>query len=185
MMCIMWSVNSKVNSLLHVTCVLLLAVITTTSCNGQYVNQTNTYTSDGPWVLTADPLKLEKITERSPYTINLTLTYAKSEDDSPPVYAATPEAFRFVVKVSMSNQQTVAINDNNQKIEFTWAEITEETNKSLEVIGQVIGYVDLNFVLDILPTNDSSVPLKTIPVLSSYSVTVVRASDTLDNIFTM
>lgn len=181
MMCIMWSVNS----LLRATCLLIITLITTASCNGQYVNQTNIYNSDGPWVLTADPLKLEKITEKFPYTINLTLTYAKSEGDSPPVYVTTPEAFRYVVKVSMSNQQTVAIQDNNQKIEFTWAEITEGTNKSIEVIGQVIGYVDLNFVLDILPANDSSVPVKTIPVLSSYLVTVVRASDTLDNVFTM
>lgn len=177
----MWSVNS----LLRATCLLIITLITTASCNGQYVNQTNIYNSDGPWVLTADPLKLEKITEKFPYTINLTLTYAKSEGDSPPVYVTTPEAFRYVVKVSMSNQQTVAIQDNNQKIEFTWAEITEGTNKSIEVIGQVIGYVDLNFVLDILPANDSSVPVKTIPVLSSYLVTVVRASDTLDNVFTM
>ena len=181
MMCIMWSENSS----LRAACLLLLAVFTTTSCNGQYVNQTIAYSSDGPWVLTTDPMKLEKITEKSPYTINLTLTYARSEDDSPPVYAATPEAFRFVVKVSMSNQQTVAINDSNQKIEFTWAEITEGTNKSIEVIGQVIGYVNLNFVLHILSTNDSSVPVKPYPVLSGYLVTVVRASDTLDNVFTM
>ena len=73
----------------------------------------------------------------------------------------------------------------NQKIEFTWAEINEGTNKSIQVIGQVIGYADLNFVLDILSRNDSTAPVKTIPVLSGYVVTVVRASDTLDNVFTM
>lgn len=182
-MCIMWSVNS----LLRVACLFLLAVFTGTSCNGQYVNLTNTNSSDvdGPWILIADPMKLERITEKFPYTINLTLTYARNHDDPPPVYITTPEAFRFVVKVSMSNHHTVAINNNNQKIEFTWAEITEGTNKSIQVIGQVIGYVDLNFVLDILSRNDSTAPVKTISVLSGYLVTVVRASDTLDNVFTM
>ena len=178
----MWSVNS----LLLATCLLLLTLFKTTNCNGQYVNQTNTNSSDtdGPWILIADPVKLGNITEKSPYTINLTLTYTQSHDDLPPVYVATPEAFRFVIKVSMSNQQTVAISNNNQKIEFTWAEITEGTKKSLEVIGQVIGYVNLNFVLDISTKNDSAAPVKTIPILSDYLVTVVRASDTLDNAFT-
>ena len=183
-MCIMWSVNY----FLRVACLFLFTVFTGTSCNGQYVNSTSNANSsdvDGPWVLIADPIKLERITEKFPYTINLTLTYARNHDDPPPVYIVTPEAFRFVVKVSMSNHHTVAINNNNQKIEFTWAEINEGTNKSIQVIGQVIGYADLNFVLDILSRNDSTAPVKTIPVLSGYVVTVVRASDTLDNVFTM
>ena len=181
MMCMMWSANS----LLRAAC-LLLTVIATTSCNGQYLNQTNQTRSeaDGLWVLIADPLKLERITEKVPYTINLTLTYIGHEDLQP-VYAATPEAFRFVLKVSMSNQQTVAINNNNTNVEFTWTEIIEGNNKPLHVIGQVIGYADLNFVLDILSRNESTASINAIPVLSGYSVTVVRASDTLDNVFTM
>jgi hypothetical protein len=38
----------------------------------------------GPWVLVANPLTLERITEMIPYTINLTLTYTGTEE--PPKY---------------------------------------------------------------------------------------------------
>jgi hypothetical protein len=73
---------------------------------------------------------------------------------------------------------------NSNQIVFTWEDILESNNKSLVVTGQVIGYVDLNFVLDILPKT-GSVATETVPVLSGYLVTVIRASDTLDNVFTM
>jgi hypothetical protein len=72
----------------------------------------------------------------------------------------------------------------SKEIVFTWEDVTEGNNKSLGVTGQVIGYVDLNFVLDILPKN-GSVAVETVPVLSGYLVTVIRESDTLDNVFTM
>jgi hypothetical protein len=77
---------------------------------------------------------------------------------------------------------------NSNQIVFTWEDILESNNKSLVVTGQVIGYVDLNFVLDILPKTGSVATetlAETVPVLSGYLVTVIRASDTLDNVFTM
>jgi hypothetical protein len=132
----------------------------------------------GPWVLVANPLKLERITEMIPYTINLTLTYSESEE--PPKYVSKETLF--VVKVSTTNPLTVKL--ASKEIVFTWEDVTEGNNKSLGVTGQVIGYVDLNFVLDILPKN-GSVAVETVPVLSGYLVTVIRESDTLDNVFTM
>jgi len=132
----------------------------------------------GPWVLVANPLKLERITELIPYTINLTLTYTESEE--PPKYVSNETLF--VVKVSTTNHLTVKL--DSKEIVYTWEDITEGNNKSLGVTGQVIGYVDLNFVLDILPKN-GSVAAETVPVLSGYLVTVIRESDTLDNVFTM
>lgn len=91
----------------------------------------------------------------------------------------------------MSNHQTVAFR-NNQEIEFEWHDIADANNngsKNLEITGQVIGYVSLNFILDILPAvahqRNDSIAFESIPVLSGYLVTVVRASDTLDTVFTM
>ena len=132
----------------------------------------------GPWVLVANPLTLERITEMIPYTINLTLTFTGTEE--PPKYLTNETLF--IVKVSTTNPLTVKLNSN--QIVFTWEDILESNNKSLVVTGQVIGYVDLNFVLDILPKT-GSVATETVPVLSGYLVTVIRASDTLDNVFTM
>ncbi|EFX76606.1 hypothetical protein DAPPUDRAFT_248773 [Daphnia pulex] len=132
----------------------------------------------GPWVLVTNPLKLERITEMIPYTINLTLTYSESEE--PPKYVSKETLF--VVKVSTTNPLTVKL--DSKEIVFTWEDVTEGNNKSLGVTGQVIGYVDLNFVLDILPKN-GSVAVETVPVLSGYLVTVIRESDTLDNVFTI
>ncbi len=130
-----------------------------------------------PWVLIADPPKLERITEMLPYTVNLTLTYTGSDQ---PTYA-TPETV-FAVKITMSNSLTVAL--STSRIEFTWEDVVEGNNMTLTVTGQVIGYVDLIFVMDILPKN-GSVAAETVTVLSPYLVTVIRASDTLDNIFTV
>lgn len=132
----------------------------------------------GPWVLIADPTKLERITELLPYTINLTLTYTGIE----PTKYATPDAI-FVVRISTTNSLTVAL--DTKQIEFTWEDVVDGNNKTLEVTGQVIGYVDLNFNMDILPKNGSVAAEKDIIVLSAYLVTVIRASDTLDNIFTV
>jgi hypothetical protein len=131
----------------------------------------------GPWALVVNPLTLERITEMIPYTINLTLTYTGSEG---PTYASNETVF--IVKVSTTNLLTVIL--ESKEIIFTWEDIMEGNNKSLGVTGQVIGYVDLNFVLDILPKT-GSVAIETVPVLSGYLVTVIRASDNLDNVFTM
>lgn len=95
---------------------------------------------------------------------------------------ATPTSI-FVVKISTTNSLTVALDSN--RIEFTWEDVVESNNKTLQVTGQVIGYVDLNFDMDILPKNGSTASETDITVLSSYLVTVIRASDTLDNIFTV
>lgn len=186
MLCIMWSANSSSAT----CCSFLILVLITANCNGQD-NHTLPSTETSPWLLVADPPKLERITEMSPYTINLTLTYNGEHGDSPPKYATSPQAFRFVVKVSMSNHQTVAFR-NNQEIEFEWDDIADANNngsKNLEITGQVIGYVSLNFILDILPAvahqRNDSIAFESIPVLSGYLVTVVRASDTLDTVFTI
>lgn len=180
----MWSANS---SPVACFCLILVFIAFTANCNGQD-NQTLVSTETSPWLLVADPPKLERITEMTPYTVNLTLTYTEKYGDPPSKYAASPESFRFVVKVSMSNRQTVALG-NNQEIEFTWNDIADanKSSKTMELTGRVIGYVDLKFILEILPANhlNDSVVLETFPVLSGYLVTVVRASETLDTAFTM
>ncbi|XP_057377742.1 ileal sodium/bile acid cotransporter-like [Daphnia carinata] len=185
MLCIMWSASSS-----SATCCsfLILALITFT-VNGQN-NQTLSSIETSPWQLVADPPKLERITERSPYTINLTLTYNGEHGDSSPKYVTSPQAFRFVVKVLMSNRQTVAFS-KKQEIEFEWDDIVDAnvSSKTLEITGQVIGYVSLDFVLDILPAKplqrNDTIAFESVPVLSGYLVTVVRASDTLDTVFTI
>ncbi|KAI9555076.1 hypothetical protein GHT06_017591 [Daphnia sinensis] len=184
MLCIMWSACSSSAT----CCSLLILVLISVNCNGQE-NQTLSSTETSPWLLVADPPKLERITEKSPYTINLTLTYNGEHGDPPPKYATSPQTYRFVVKVSKSNHQTVAFS-NSQEIEFEWDDIVDAnvSSKTLEITGQVIGYVSLNFVLDILPVKthqgNDSITFESIPVLSGYLVTVVRASDTLDTVFT-
>ena len=133
------------------------------------------------WLLIADPPKLERITELLPYTVNLTLAYNGTEQPY-----ATPEAV-FIVTISTSNSLTVALSTN--RIEFTREDIVEGNNISLTVTGQVIGYVDLIFVMDIVlrnTKNDSADDVvETVTKFPHYLVTVIRASETLDNIFTM
>lgn len=155
--------------------VLLLAGVSVSKGDDQ--NETIPFQDVGPWVLIADPLTLERITEHIPNTINLTLTYTGSEL---PDYVTFETLF--VVKVFTTNDLTVVL--SKEQLVFTLQDVTEGNNKSLEVTGQVIGYVDLNFVLDILPKN-GSLAADTVAVLSDYLVTVVRASDTLDNVFTV
>lgn len=162
--------------LCRVVAVFLLAGLSVSKAEDQ--NETIPIQDVGPWVLITHPPKLERITEKIPYTINLTLTYSGSEEL--PEYV-TSEAL-FVVKVFTANDLTVVL--NREEIVFTLEDVNEGNNKSLQVTGQVIGYVDLNFVLDILP-NNGSVAADTIAILSDYVVTVVRESDTMDNIFTV
>ncbi|KAK4024157.1 hypothetical protein OUZ56_009545 [Daphnia magna] len=162
--------------LCRVVAVFLLAGLSVSKAEDQ--NETIPIQDVGPWVLITHPPKLERITEKIPYTINLTLTYSGSEEL--PEYV-TSEAL-FVVKVFTTNDLTVVL--NREEIVFTLEDVNEGNNKSIQVTGQVIGYVDLNFVLDILP-NNGSVAADTIAILSDYVVTVVRESDTMDNIFTV
>ena len=130
-----------------------------------------------PWLLIADPPKLERITELIPYTVNFTLAYTGAEE---PKYATAESVF--VVKISMTNSLTAVLSSN--RIDFTWEDVVEGNNMTLTVTGQVIGYVDLIFVMDILPKN-GSVAAETVTAFPPYLVTVIRASDTLDNIFTV
>ena len=140
------------------------------NCSGEENLSTASPTAEGePWELIADPPKLERITELEPNHMNLSLTYKGSE--TPPF--VTNETI-FLVQISMSNSLTVVL--NTYEIEFTWEDIVDGNNKTLQVTGQVIGYVDLNFVMDIIP-KPGSIPVKNdIPVLSNYLITVVRAS---------
>lgn len=157
---------------------LLLLLVGTSTCSSDELSAATTPSPErSPWVLVADPEKYERITELVPYTINLTLIYNAT---SKPQYA-TAETL-YVVKVSMSNTLTVKL--DTDRIEFTLEDVVDGNNKTLVVTGQVIGYVDLNFEMDVLPKNGSE-SVEKVTVLSGYLITVIRASDTLDNIFTV
>ena len=134
-----------------------------------------------PWVLIANPPKLERITELLPFTVNFTLTFNGTDQ---PKYAI-PETV-FVVTVSTSNSLTVSL--STKRMEFTWEDVVEGNGIPLTVTGQVIGYVDLIFVMDIVlrnTKNDSADDVvETVTKFPHYLVTVIRASQTLDNIFT-
>lgn len=157
---------------------VLLAVFP--SCEGDEKVSANTPTPESVlWKLVADPPELLRITEMEPNYVNLSLTYTESEKPS----YVTNETI-FLIKISMSNILTVVL--NTYEIEFTWEDVEDGNNKTLQVTGQVIGYVDLNFAMDIIPKSGSVAVNKDIAILpEKYLITVVRASDTLDNVFTM
>ena len=158
-----------------------ISLLATFFCNAEEQLAVTTAGTDvTPWLLLADPPKLERITELLPYTVNLTLAHTSAAQ---PKYA-TPEAV-FILKISTSNSVTASLSTN--RMEFTWEDVIEGNNITLTVTGQVIGYVDLLFFMDIvLPKNDSAEDVvETVTKFSPYSVTVVRASETLDSIFIM
>jgi len=136
-----------------------------------------------PWLLVADPPKLERITELLPYTVNFSLSY--TGDGKQPAIYATPDTV-FVVNISTSNSMTAAL--SSDRIEFTWQDVVEGNNMTLTVTGRVIGYVDLIFAMDILTLSrngSASAVAETVTKFPRYSVTVVRASEIMDNVFTM
>lgn len=125
---------------------------------------------------------MESITEKIPYTINLTLAYNGTEEVP---FEGVNNAL-FVVTVSLTNHQT--LNLTTDRIEFSWEDVTEGNNKTLEIIGKVVGYVDLNFALEIIPEGlggATTVSETVDDLLKGYLVTVVRQSNTMSNIMTI
>ena len=128
-----------------------------------------------PWVLTISPSRLDSITEHLPYIVELTLTYNALENDT--VLTLDDEAL-YVVKVYSSNKVTLDFRMSEKCITmFTGRDVRNGYNKTLEVIGQVIGYVDLDFHL-------GQEGQELVPLLLGYRVTVVRVNNTLDIAFT-
>ena len=127
-----------------------------------------------PWVLTISPSRLDSITEHLPYIVELTLTYNALENDT--VLTLDDEAL-YVVKVYSSNKVTLDFRMSDCITVFTGRDVRNGYNKTLEVIGQVIGYVDLDFHL-------GQEGQELVPLLLGYRVTVVRVNNTLDIAFT-
>lgn len=125
---------------------------------------------------------MERITEKIPYTINLTLVYNGTEEMPFPGAANA----LFVVTVTLTNDQTLDL--TSDRIEFTWEDITQQYNQTLEFKGKVVGYVDLNFQLEIIPdgVGGAVIVKEVVPdLLTGYLVTVIRQSNTMANIMTL
>lgn len=132
-----------------------------------------------PWILSIDPENLENIIEHNPYTANLTLSY-NGNDPLPAAYQ-TEDAV-FVVRITYNNHVSLSLNES--LIKFSWDDIVSGNNQTLIATGNVIGYTDLTFELDIL-TADGAEVSETFLLLSGYHVTVIQASNLWDNLFTM
>lgn len=157
---------------------LVLFLVASGCCSSNDDTEETTGATTGPWYLLAEPVdKLERIIEQIPSTINLTLCYNGTD------YSAydSPDAL-FIVRISMSNSLTLKL--SSDFLEFTWEDVVQGNNKTLEVLGQVIGYIYLNFQMEVHANNASSTS-EEYTVLKDYLVTVVRQDNTLDNIFTM
>lgn len=162
------------------SCSVLLALLLVAVSNC-YASDEETATAappTGPWFLLAEPPNsLERIIEEQPYTINLTLSYNSTDAQD-----AYDTANTFIVRISMSNSLTLKLSDDN--LEFTWDDVVKGNQKALEVVGQVIGYVQLDFKMEVRKNNESAI-LEEHDVLKEYLVTVVRLDNTLDRIFTL
>lgn len=130
---------------------------------------------NSPWMLTVSPSRLDSITEHLPYTVELKLSYNALENNT--VNILDDETL-YVVKVSSSNKVTLDFRMSNCIIVFSGRDVTNGYNKTLEIVGKVIGYVDLNFHL-------GQEGQELIPLLLGYRVTVVRTNNTLDITFTV
>lgn len=132
----------------------------------------------GPWLLKIDPENLENVIEHNPHTVNLSLTYTGLD---PPASYQTEEAV-FVIRVTYNNHLAVSLNESF--IKFTWDDIASGNNQTLIVTGNVIGYTDFTFELDILPA-DGAEASETVLLLTGYHVTIIQASNLWDNLFTI
>lgn len=84
------------------------------------------------WHLTVDPPTLESITEDLPYMINLTLCFNGTES-----FTSDPTAARYIVTVSSNNLKILVTTQD--RLTFTWEDITAGYNHTLEVVGNLIG----------------------------------------------
>lgn len=158
--------------------IVFLLLIRTSGLAFAELIEATTEASTEPWELIVDPENLENIIENIPYTVNLTLIYSGND---PPVVYQTEDAI-FVVRINCTSYVTIRLTENS--INYTWADVVEGNNKTITVTGNVIGYSDLTFELDVIPGVGVEV-IETFPLLSGYHVTVLRATNLWDHIFTM
>lgn len=154
---------------------LLLLVVGPSTAVDVVESTTPSGPDTGGWALLADPPKLDKITEYLPYNVSISLVYNASEA---PLFV-TPDTV-FVVSVATSNEVTVTLSET--RFEFTWRDVLEGNNKTLEVVSHVIGYVDLYFTME---RRDPGADDQKDYLLLKYSITIIRSSDVVDVIFTM
>lgn len=122
------------------------------------------------FTLSVDPPTVRNLIEGTTQAIQLTLNYNGSEslNDSPDIYHVT---------IRTSNAYTAILSESS--VTFNANDIIDQVNKTINITAYVLGYVDISFTL-LNPINQTMYNL-----ISNYVVTVVRASDFWDNMFTI
>ena len=149
---------------------LLLAAVSPLSRAQEQAEEESQTASD--FILFIEPAnELLKIIESIPQTINISLAYNGSE--------SLQSDGQYIVSVTMSNRLTLIM--ENCTVAFSAQDIMDSVNKTLSLTGRVIGYVDLSFHLTLPGSSENEALL----LVKKYLVTVVRATNFWDNMFTI
>jgi len=84
--------------------------------------------SASEWYLITDPPSLKSITEDLPYSVNLTLGYNGTWDPT-----ADDSSLLTVIVSSTNKKILLPVQD---RIEFTWEDVIQGYNRTLDVIGE-------------------------------------------------
>jgi len=100
------------------------------------------------WYLTVDPPALRSITEDVPYSVNLTLGY-NGTWDSIEVDA--------LLSVSVFSTNSKILFPVQERIDFTWEDVIQGYNQTLDVIGKTIvaSYLIKVYIIIILYSRSS------------------------------
>ena len=153
--------------------IVAAALLLVSSGNAQDFQPSPAYSSSD-WYLSVEPHSLENIVEYVTHTLNVTLNYngtkALAADDV------------FTVAVEMTNQKTLVLSSSSLK--FSAQDVLDGVHQNLNVTGQVVGYVHVNFLLegDGADTEASGDRKEIHP---PFFVTVVRSSNVLNKVFTL